>query len=706
MTQYVGTYRFDARPDRIDLRDRPYVPPLRSLVPQYPLPEEIEHHLPHYLEDGLVLNQGREGACTGFGLACTINYLLWRRSVVQNGGPPPRRVSPRMLYHLARFYDEWPGEDYQGSSCRGAVKAWHKHGVCSDDHWPYCDEKKRVRFIEPRADWEEDAATHPLGVYYRIDNQSLVDMQAAILEVGAIYVSAQVHRGWNLGHDDSEQVSHDSLPEIPWGDDTPTEGGHAFALVGYNARGFIVQNSWGERWGYRGFGVLSYPDWVSNGRDAWVCVLGAPTRRRMDSYFLASSVEREPLLPEPARLEGGHLGRAALAHPYQDPMVHPWDEATAYRHTVVMGNDGRVVSRLVASEDARAAVSTLACTQPAEWFQQLPAGTPPRLVLYAHGGLNNEADSIRRIRTLAPYFKSNGVYPVFFSWRTGLQESLVAIMEDAVGRLFPRSEGLDDLLRDPREALTDVLDRTLEVACENLGVKAIWSQMKQNAEASSRAGNDRGGYLTVRALAELKRRIPTLEIHLVGHSAGSILLGHLLDGFQGAGVTIASCTLLAAACTLDFANRHYRRALDKGNLSRDALHLNMLSDGRERADSVGPYRKSLLYLISRALEDWHKTPLLGMAQAFDPARLDAWSPNTRRHLKAWQGFWGAPRIPPLDREQVVTAATWEDGRIERVLTQIDSAHGAFDNDVEVIDQTLRRILRRDTLEHAVENLRY
>ena len=47
------------------------------------------------------------------------------------------RVRARMLYHLARFYDEWPGENYDGSSCRGALKGWHKHGVCTEDKWRY-----------------------------------------------------------------------------------------------------------------------------------------------------------------------------------------------------------------------------------------------------------------------------------------------------------------------------------------------------------------------------------------------------------------------------------------------------------------------------------------------------------------------------------------------------------------------------------------
>ncbi len=126
MATLTDQYRLDARPDRIDLRDRPYEPPLQSLEPEYPPARYVTKYFATY--KSLVLNQGKEGACTGFGLAATINYLLWRRVVfTQTKGKPPKKsdlpaqVSQRMLYHPARFYDEWPGEDYEGSSCRGAV---------------------------------------------------------------------------------------------------------------------------------------------------------------------------------------------------------------------------------------------------------------------------------------------------------------------------------------------------------------------------------------------------------------------------------------------------------------------------------------------------------------------------------------------------------------------------------------------------------
>src|SRR5580765_1650156 len=127
----------DARPDRLDVRHLPYRPAVISLPPIYPGNEDVSQLLPAYSAARLILDQKSEGACTGFGLAAVVNYLLWRRSRFKM--TVEQKVSPRMLYHLARFYDEWPGEDYEGSSCRGALKGWHRHGVCTEINWPYAD---------------------------------------------------------------------------------------------------------------------------------------------------------------------------------------------------------------------------------------------------------------------------------------------------------------------------------------------------------------------------------------------------------------------------------------------------------------------------------------------------------------------------------------------------------------------------------------
>lgn len=104
-----------------DIRDRMYEPALIQLRPRIDNRSSVPE----------ILDQGREGARTGFGLAAVINLL--------SALIPERSfsASPRMLYEMARKHDEWPGEQYSGSSCRGAIRGWRNMGVCSAEAWPY-----------------------------------------------------------------------------------------------------------------------------------------------------------------------------------------------------------------------------------------------------------------------------------------------------------------------------------------------------------------------------------------------------------------------------------------------------------------------------------------------------------------------------------------------------------------------------------------
>ena len=107
------------------------------------------------------------------------------------------------------------------------------------------------------------------------------------------------------------------------------------------------------------------------------------------------------------------------------------------------------------------------------------------------------------------------------------------------------------------------------------------------------------------------------ELHLVGHSAGAIILGHMLSAMAARGMSghIRSLHLYAPACSVQFANRHYTPHADL----MQRLYLHILSDRVERNDTVSSvYHKSLLYLVSNALEMDLRTPILGLENAFKP----------------------------------------------------------------------------------------
>jgi len=402
-------------------------------------------------------------------------------------------------------------------------------------------------------------------------------------------------------------------------------GGHAFAFVGYTPEGFIVQNSWGTRWGYYGFAILPYADWLAHSTDAWVCALGVPaaqteTIERAAHHFVSGQTRRG----EPAADLAG--APPSLVSKTFDPREYfePLSIGEAYERTLVLGNDGIPEQRLVAYANASSSATYVCAERPRQWFAK--RGTAARkLVVYAHGGLNDELDSIDRIRVLSPYFEANGCLPLFLTWHTGFLDTVVDLirerLDEFLGAALPQQGYWDNLrrgLQTAKNVLTERTDRALEVGLRSAGGKAMWSEMKDNAAGGASA--DGGLRLMADALTSLAAEPAGCEIHLVGHSAGSIVHGHLLRLLAERGVRVASCHLLAPACTVEFAVAHYAAACNAGQLAREHLHIHTLSDVRETADTVGGiYRKSLLYLVSRAFEAAHKTPILGLLKAFDPA---------------------------------------------------------------------------------------
>jgi hypothetical protein len=73
-----------------------------------------------------------------------------------------------------------------------------------------------LRLLRPAEGCDVDALARPLRVYYRIECKSVVDVQAAIQQIGAIYVSARAHDGWDrVPGVDPAPPSHADLPLIP-----------------------------------------------------------------------------------------------------------------------------------------------------------------------------------------------------------------------------------------------------------------------------------------------------------------------------------------------------------------------------------------------------------------------------------------------------------------------------------------------------------
>lgn len=175
------------------------------------------------------LDQGHEGGCTGFGAAHAMSagqYPLPVTNGVAQG-----------FYEGAKRYDEWPGENYDGSSVLGVMEYLHHETYYLSAYW-----------------WATtlDEVLHAIAFYGPVEmgswwREGMLDVDAA----GFIR---------NVG---------DAV------------GGHAYCLAAVDLpnRRVRVDNSWGRDWGLNGSAWLSFDDLAVLLRERGECVLPRRTRR-------------------------------------------------------------------------------------------------------------------------------------------------------------------------------------------------------------------------------------------------------------------------------------------------------------------------------------------------------------------------------------------------------------------------------------------
>jgi hypothetical protein len=306
------------------------------------------------------------------------------------------------------------------------------------------------------------------------------------------------------------------------------------------------------------------------------------------------------------------------------------------------------------------------------WASTQPADQPLRIAIWAHGGLVGESQGLQIAQKHVSWWKSNGVYPIYFVWETGLFDALRSILE-AVARKIP---GLG--ARDLFDFTTDPL---VQEGVRALGGVHVWGAMKSFAQAAS---NDQGGarYVAGR-LAELVA-VPApiagrrVEFHAIGHSAGSIFHSWFLPMARAQKIPgFETFQLLAPAITN--ADFHERLAGELGPYVSRSVIYTMRRSFEEDDDCISIYRKSLLYLIHHALEAERRTPILGLDISL---RADA-------QAAALFGINGATGAPG----RVVWSKTENgDGRYSSRAVH----HGDFDDDPLTMNSVAANVLNEAT----------
>jgi hypothetical protein len=646
--QVVGR-KLDAMPDRIDIRDWFYRPTLAALPAQVVSIPFVPR----------ILDQGNEGACTGFGLAAVINFHLACKGV-------RRFVSPRMLYEMARRYDEWPGEDYEGSSARGAMIGWVRHGVCLENTWP-ADLFGVGKFDDAKA---QEAKLTPGGAFYRVMHRQVRDMHAALYELGTVYMTIMVHAGWKkpgrrtgrpgsvtlpLSYNQRGHKRRIDLPVIQR-QDHATDG-HAVAVVGYTDSGFIIQNSWGNQWGAGGFALLPYEDFMMHATDVWAAQLGVPVEvnvwQTMDAADTTAGVQR-----------------ASEAIPLVD--IRPY--------VVDCGDRGELSDSgdyWTTEEDIERLFQQAIPQTSSKWRKR-------RVLIYLHGGLNTEQDVAKRIVAFRDVMLENEIYPLHIMWESGANEIICDLIRNVITEPEHGAGGVADWIHKLRDHLTEAKDRTFEIGTARLG-STMWGEMKRNAMLSSSTNRGDGAMQLIakhalKALSGLSARERSRwEFHVVAHSAGSIYFAYALEHLlkmKAEGIGFSGVHFMAPAVTTELFKSLVAPRINSGECPLPSLFI--LSDVGELDDTVGPYGKSLLYLVSNAFEGRRGVPLLGMDRFVGQ---DA----SLKQLFAGKIASGHPSL-------VVAGAAPTDATADPYSTSRSESHGGFDNDPDTLNSILMRIV--------------
>jgi hypothetical protein len=203
--------------------------------------------------------------------------------------------------------------------------------------------------------------------------------------------------------------------------------------------------------------------------------------------------------------------------------------------------------------------------------------------------------------------------------------------------------------------------------------------MKETAQLSSTHSQGLGAsQLIAQAVEAAKKKLAAhdktgWELHIVGHSAGSIFAAHALPLLSGLGIPLKSVQFMAPAIRNDDFKTLVLPLVEAGKAPLPSVYL--LSDKLERGDSIGPYGKSLLYLVSNAFEGERGVPILGMKAFLDAdktlAKLFAGQVNGRPALVISEGMEGA---------KIAQGAS------------TSRTHGGFDNDLASMNSMLVRVL--------------
>jgi C1A family cysteine protease len=194
-----------------------------------------------------VYDQGQLGSCTGNAIAAAIEFDLAKQRVKKVFTP-----SRLFIYYNERVIEHTVGQD-SGAQIRDGIKSVNKLGAPPETLWPYSDSNPGPFSDRPATTVFKEAAKHQVVSYQRVA-RSLPQMKGCLASGYPFVLGFSVYESF-----ETPAVTKSGDAPMPSSSERQL-GGHAVLAVGYDDRSqrFLLRNSWGPRWGKKGYFTLPY----------------------------------------------------------------------------------------------------------------------------------------------------------------------------------------------------------------------------------------------------------------------------------------------------------------------------------------------------------------------------------------------------------------------------------------------------------------
>jgi len=249
MTQPREIRHYGWIPDVPDQRDHLYAAPSRYLA-ALPVKTDLRSKCPP------VYDQGMLGSCTANAIGAAVEFDRVKQGLTDF---VPSRL---FIYYNERKIEGTISID-AGAMIRDGIKSVASDGACPEPEWPYVIAKFAVK---PTAKCYRDARLDR-AVSYQSIIQDLNQMKGCLASGYPFIFGFTVYESF-----ETEAVAKTGHAPMPsWNE--RAVGGHAVMAVGYDERKqwFLVRNSWGTRWGMKGYFTMPYAYLLGPGlaQDFW-----------------------------------------------------------------------------------------------------------------------------------------------------------------------------------------------------------------------------------------------------------------------------------------------------------------------------------------------------------------------------------------------------------------------------------------------------